>query len=110
MFKLYSSEYCSIGAPSDEKYDAPIKTIITPYVKDCLYNYVNLSMDSTGEFRVIFHVDEDTSFEYIVNGETDIILNALEQYNLSELRVEIISDGIQHSQISFKKLTIYYNN
>lgn len=110
MFKLYSSEYCSIGAPSNEKYDAPIKTIITPYVKDCLYNYVNLSMDSTGEFRVIFHVDEDTSFEYIVNGETDIILNTLEQYNLSELRVEIISDGVQHSQISFKKLTIYYNN
>lgn len=110
MFKLYSSEYCSIGAHSNEKYDAPIKTIITPYVKDCLYNYVNLSMDSTGEFRVIFHVDEDTSFEYIVNGETDIILNTLEQYNLSELRVEIISDGVQHSQISFKKLTIYYNN
>jgi hypothetical protein len=109
MFKLYSSEYCSIGAPSNEKYDAPIKTIITPYVKDCLYNYVNLSMDSTGEFRVIFHVDEDTSFEYIVNGETDIILNTLEQYNLSELRVEIISAGVQHSQISFKKLTIYYN-
>jgi hypothetical protein len=67
-------------------------------------------MDSTGEFRVIFHVDEDTSFEYIVNGETDIILNTLEQYNLSELRVEIISVGVQHSQISFKKLTIYYNN
>ena len=110
MFKLYSSEYCSIGAPSDEKYDAPIKTIITPYVKDCLYNYVKLSMDSTGEFRVIFHVDEDTSFEYVVNGETDIILNTSEQYNLSELRIEIISDGIQHSQISFKKLTIYYNN
>ena len=110
MFKLYSSEYCSIGAPSDEKYDAPIKTIITPYVKDCLYNYINLSMVSTGEFRIVFHVDEDTSIEYIVNGETDIILNTSEPYNLSELRVEILSDGIQHSQISFKKLTIYYNN
>lgn len=110
MFKLYSSEYCSIGAPSDEKYDAPIKTIITPYVKDCLYNYINLSMDSTSEFRIVFHVDEDTSIEYIVNGETDIILNTSEPYNLSELRVEILSDGIQHSQISFKKLTIYYNN